>query len=314
MGFMDSLKDTAKGALGVVEKAVLIVGDTSQVSVKEVDAPKPSAGSGGLGNLGDLADIGDISSLAKIPAIPSFDPSVLAGALLNNVQKAGEETFEAVGNTTNYRFEVQFNPAEITISGYGGEKLPTQNFGSDVNNQPPDKKDKEKGKEKDKEEKKGQRLGSRMASADTRITMSFKVCFDKVDPQDAFYSDKFTLSGTSIATGAVKGVAKALGKKNNSVRPEVEALHAIARDPNKKLAMFVWGNMKYEGVINGVDSEYVMFNVQGEPIRAYVIIRMVLFGKMDLSKNVKTWNKEYTRAFYKKKTESLGLNVGIGRL
>ena len=306
MGFTDMVANT----LGTVEKAVLFIGDTRDVSIKEVDAPKPSAGSGGLGGFGSLADLGNLPEIPKIPAIPSFDPSVLTGSILSATQKSGDQNFEAVGSAKKYRFEVQFNPAEITISGYGGEKLPTQNFGSDVNKDPDKKKG--EGEEDEDKKKKGSRIGSRMAPADTRITMSFKVCFDKVDPQDAFYSDKFTLSGTSIVQGVAKGVAKKLGKKTNSVRPEVEALHAVARDPQKKLAMFVWGNMKYEGVINGVDSEYVMFNVNGEPIRAYVIIRMVLFGMMDLGKNIATWKAEYHKDFYSLKSGKLGLNVGLG--
>ena len=299
MGFTDMVANT----LGVVEKAVLYIGDTTDVKLKEVDASKPSSGSGGLG--GGF----DIGGMPDIPSIPNFDPSVLAGSLMDAAQMESDNQFEAVGSAKKYKFEVQFNPAEITISGYGGEKLPTQNFGSDVSKDP--KKDGEGGK---KGENKPPRPSSSMAAADTRITMSFKVCFDKVDPQDAFYADKFSLNATSIGVGAAKAVGKAMGKKSNSVRPEVEALHAIARNPKKKLAMFVWGNMKYDGVINGVDSEYVMFNVNGEPIRAYVTIRMVLFGKNDLGKNVETWKREYNKSIYSlsKKSGKLGLNVGLG--
>ena len=93
---------------------------------------------------------------------------------------------------------------------------------------------------------------------------------------------------------------------------EVEALHAAARNKDRRLAMFIWGDMVYEGKINSVDSEYVMFNVNGQPIRANVTINMVLFGKEDLGKNIENWKREYNEDFYKLKNPVTGLNVGMG--
>jgi len=43
-----------------------------------------------------------------------------------------------------------------------------------------------------------------------------------------------------------------------------------------KLMRFTWGDMSYQGVLNGVNAEYTMFNVNGEPCRATVSLRLVI--------------------------------------
>lgn len=311
MGIGDSLKgaaktagntalDAAKAAAGIVEKAVIILADTSEVEITETNAPNPSAGKA------KPAASGLKGSIAA-KQLRNFNAGAIAGVVQSEEQRLSEVYYSAIDEKKikKYRFEVQFNPAEISISGYGGERLPTQQFVSDKNENAGNKNDND-------ETKINPKPSSRMAAADTRINMTFRVVFDKVDPQDAFYSDKFTLGQTSIIKGAVKAGLKAAGKKNNSVQNEVEALHAAARNKDRRLAMFIWGDMVYEGKINSVDSEYVMFNVSGQPVRAYVTINMVLFGKEDLGKNIENWKREYNEDFYKLQDPVKGLNVGMG--
>ncbi|MCR5403082.1 MAG: hypothetical protein K6E91_04585 [Butyrivibrio sp.] len=279
MGFMDDLASGAKSLLGVTEKAVLTIADFSEIKIKEGPAPKPSAGSGGgLGNFADAADIG------------SFDTNLAMG-FAAGVRGFSEETkaFEFTGNAKKYKFKVQFNPNELYINGYGGEELPTQNYTGAM-------RDPDTGMLIHPSHHR-LRGGNHMAPADTRIEMSFTIIFDKVDPQDAFYSDKFALNAVSIGKGVAKGVMTAMGKKNNSVQPEVEALTAVVRDKNKRLACLTWGDMSYQGIINSVNAEYQMFNVNGEPVRATVAINMVLFDETDMGPNVDIWQREYTRDF-----------------
>lgn len=301
MGAGATVLDAAKAAIGVVEKAVIIIADTSHVQVTETTAPNPSAGKGAMSGLSSLK--------ASVPTaqLRNFNAGAIAGIVQSEEQRLSEKHYSAIDEKKikKYRFEVQFNPAEISISGYGGERLPTQQFVSDKSENAGNKNNADQTKQKPKP-------SSRMAAADTRINMTFKVVFDKVDPQDAFYSDKFTLGQTSAVTGIVKAGFKAAGKKDNSVQNEVEALHAAARNKNRRLAMFIWGDMVYEGKINSIDSEYVMFNVSGQPIRANVTINMVLFGKEDLGKNIENWKREYNEDFYKLKNPVTGLNIGLG--
>lgn len=296
-GFLDA----AQAALGVVEKAVLIIGDTSEVEITETDAPSPSACKAAR------MPSSKIKSKIPIKQLKKFTKGSISGVLQSEEQRLSDKHYTVVDESKmkKYRFEVQFNPAEIQISGYGGERLPTQQFISDRNDNGGNKTNVDRSKIRPKP-------SSRMAAADTRINMTFRVVFDKVDPQDAFYSDKFTLGQTSVVTGAVKAGLKAAGKKNNSVQIEVEALHAAARNKDRRLAMFIWGDMVYEGKINSIDSEYVMFNTSGQPIRANVTINMVLFGKEDLGKNIENWKREYDEDFYKLNNTSKKLNVGMG--
>ncbi len=268
MGVTDFLKNAA----GLTEKAVLIIGDTSEVEIKEVEAPKPSAG--GAGGV-DLSRGTDFS----METVKGYLKSALTS-------EQREKNFELVGEVKKYRFEVQFNPAEISITGYGGENLPHQAFGQapKPGQEPP---------KPGERPKRPPRIGSRMASASTRITMNFRVMFDKSPVTNVISNNKAVKLGKAL-----------LGVNDGTVQDEIEALHAIARDNSKRLAMFVWGDMIYEGIINSVDSEYLMFNRAGLPIRATASISMLLYGEHDLGKNVDTWRKEYHRDFYSLKEGS----------
>ncbi len=280
MGIGSTLADTAKSLAGISEKAVLTIGDMGEIKIKENQAARPSSGNSlGGGNFADVADVG------------VFD-SNLAMNFATNVRGINQKNkdFDFTGHAKTYRFSVQFNPSEIRINGYGGEELPIQNFGANH----------EDGEDHSQDtDENGQHHGSHMAAADTRIEMSFRIIFDKVDPQDAFYSDKFTMNNVSIAKGVTKGIMKAAGKKSNSVQPEVEALTAVVRDKNKRLAIFAWGDMSYQGIINSVNAEYTMFNINGEPIRAVVGINMVLYDETDIGPNVNIWQREYIKDFGK---------------
>lgn len=293
---MASIGTAALGMLGKTEKAVLEIASFVKQETEENEAAKPSAGAG-FGkdfNLGRIKD----SSLSKV--VSSF-----AGI---DIKADGDNT-EAFNTGKKFRFEVQFNPEELYINGYGGEELPIQDF---QNKQPGGQNP--QGNEGQKKKPHEIVRSSRMAAADTRIEMSVKLIFDKTDNQDAFYSDKFTLSQTSIGKGALKLGKKAITGSTNSVQEEVEALTAVCRDTRKRLASFVWGDMIYEGTINSVTAEYVMFNINGEPCRAYVTIGMVLYDQNELGAEMTVWKDEYENAFSDNKNvaDRLGnLNVAL---
>nr|WP_297703883.1 hypothetical protein [uncultured Butyrivibrio sp.] len=278
MGFDDVLsaaKGGFKDILGLNQKAILEIADFSDCKPKKNNAAKPQAGGAG----GDAAKA-KVSSGFSANAVKDYAKG------LGVDQVTGGQAFLQYKNYKKYRFECQFNPAEITINGYGGEELPVQDFG-----QP------------GQELQKGH--SSTMATASTHIDMSFRLIFDKTNIQDAFYSDKFTLGTTNIAKGVATGIKKAITGQGYSVQPEVEALTAIARDNFKRLARFAWGDMVYEGVINSVSAEYVMFNVTCEPIRAFVNINMVLFDKDVAGAHTEFWAKEYLKDIYSVKDSGI---------
>ncbi len=291
-----SLTRGLKSIAGFSQKAVIEIGDMSSLEVKKRDAQKPSAGAGAgtLGSMGKL-DTG------------TFSMSAVSGYATAMVPNKGDEEFDLYGHIKKYRFECQFNPDELYINGYGGEELPVQKYRS--------KEDKPEGEGQGEGEKKKKKKdddpdkvhgGSTMAAPNTRIDMSFKIVFDKSNPQDAFYSDKFTLSQTNIGKGVARGIMKAAGKMSNSVQPEVEALTAVVRSGNKRLCRFVWGDMAYEGVLNNVNAEYVMFNPNGEPVRAFVSLSMVLYDEEVAGANTDIWQREYMKDFYSLKDPTSG--------
>ena len=271
---LGSLKDAGESLAGFTQKAVIEAADLSDVHIRKKDAAKPSSGAGlGPGKVANL-DVGDFN----LQAVKSFASSIKLDG--------GDESFELYGSVKKFRFECQFNPNELYINGYGGEEIAIQKYRTA---------DEKEGEAGDGSKIKG---GSTMAAANTRIDMSFRIAFDKSNPQDAFYSDKFTLSQTNIAKGVARGALKAKGKLSNSVQPEVEALTSIVRGGQRRLVRFVWGDMVYEGVLNSVNAEYTMFNINGEPCRAFVSLSMVLYDADVAGANTDIWQQEYQADFW----------------
>lgn len=275
-----SLKNAGQSLAGFTQKAVIEAADFSDIKIRKKDASKPSSGAGLGTDITANLDVGDFD----LEAVKSF-----AGSIGNVLP---DDSFELYGSIKKFRFECQFNPNELYINGYGGEEIAIQKFRPQ---------DGAAGSKSDKDANKIEN-GSTMASANTRIDMSFRIAFDKSNPQDAFYSDKFTLSQTNLAKGVARGAMKAAGKLSNSVQPEVEALTSIVRNGRRRLVRFVWGDMVYEGVLNSVNAEYVMFNINGEPCRAFVSLSMVLYDSEVAGANTDIWQKEYQADFWSLKS------------
>ena len=269
----DKLKNAAKSAAksvgkslaqtaGMVEKAVIEIADFSGVDFEETDAQKPGGGgSGGFsaGLVGQYASANNIANSA-------------VNAVKNAVAGGDGEGFQIHAKLKRTRFEVQFNPSELSFTGYGGEQMAVQNYSDQGKNE--------------------------MSNVKSHIEMTVTLLFDKVDNQDAFYSDKFTLGTTSVIRGASKlvygGIQSARGKDvSKSVQPEIEAFTSIIRSGDKRLIRFVWGDMAYEGILNGVNAEYSMFNVNGEPVRARMSLRIVLLDSGKYDQTIRLWTKKY---------------------
>ena len=170
-------------------------------------------------------------------------------------------------------FYVQFNPSELSFGGYGGGQVVKTDYSS----------------------KDGK--GITFDSAAVRIMLNVQLIFDKVDPQDAFMSDKLTSSMVSMAQGTVKGIRTAAGKKENSVQKEVEGFLAALRSSYTCKIAFYWGTMNYTGVLNKVSSQYTMFNIQGEPIRASVRLSLVCADEEIAPGDMGIWQDYYEAAF-----------------
>lgn len=256
-----------RGREVVVEPAVEVqggglAGKSSFIKGVVVESPVEVQG-GGLA--GKLSSVPSMSSLKASEAIAGA--SALAGTKANAGKKAGN-----AAGATKKLFYVQFNPNEVTLTGHGGGLASQTDFS-----------------------KRGSSIG--FDKADVRITMNMKLIFDKTDPQDAFMGDKFNMSATSIATGTVKAVRSATGKKDNSVQAEVEGFIAALRSRYTRRITFYWGTMNYSGILNKVSAQYTMFNVLGLPIRAYVDLSLVCADEEVYPGSMGRWQKYYMQLF-----------------
>ena len=246
--------------LGNIDKAIIEIADFSKRQINEANAQKPGGGHGvsGLGGLGDF-DTDLVSNYANTL-------KAAAGKLKNAVE-GNDDAFDINRDFQRFRFEVPFNPAELTITGYGGEEMMVSNYANRTDK--PDKPD-------DRGDGKPPERSNAIKVVSPHIEMVIPLIFDKTNNQDAFYGDKFTLGSTNIVRGGINAAKGIANKDDYSVQKEVESFTYILRNHQMKLMRFTWGDMSYQGVLNGVNAEYTMFNVNGEPCRATVSLRLVI--------------------------------------
>ncbi|MBR6390722.1 MAG: hypothetical protein IKS16_05200 [Lachnospiraceae bacterium] len=278
-----TLGQMAAQTMGNVEKAVIEIADFSGRKIGENEAPKPGGGhSAGMKGLGGFDESLAASYGATMGALKAAADN--AADMLN----ADGTVFDINKDFHKFRFEVPFNPSELTMTGYGGEEMMVQSFtNKDAEN---DKKG--EGQQGEEGKRKG-RPANRISAVTSHIELSIPLLFDKTNNQDAFYSDKFTLGATNIARGAAKLVKDTVkGESNYSVQNEVEAFTYIMRNKNMHLMSFTWGDMSYQGILNGVNAEYTMFNINGEPCRATVTLRLVLLDS-DFEDQKRIWIQKF---------------------
>jgi hypothetical protein len=160
-------------------------------------------------------------------------------------------------------FTVQFNPAELRVSGSGGGFVRQQNYIE------------------------GAASSIDYQAMKTNVTMSCKLIFDESDPIGSFSP----LSWPGGAFGVTEMNPVVLGKdfykavkavKNaTKVRTEVSAFLAAVRNEYCQRVGFSWGENHYEGDVNNVSAQYTMFNTSGEPVRAIVNFSMLLINPND---------------------------------
>lgn len=68
---------------------------------------------------------------------------------------------------------------------------------------------------------------------------------------------------------------RSLTKKEKGVREKVEEFLNAVKNPYLRKICFSWGNLSYEGQLYGVTADYEMFDREGMPIRAKVILQLL---------------------------------------
>ena len=205
--------------------------------------------------------------------------------------QVGFKSFQGINlDGMKKKFQVQFNPSDLQIEGYGGGRIANIAYNN------PDDKDKVSSS------------NVTMMPMPVYVKMSVKLLFDRMDPGDCFLSAKTNVSFSSDVTSVVKGVQE-----------EVEGLIAALRSPYTRCITFNWGEMSYEGVLNRVASQYTMFDSSGEPVRAVVQLSLICADETVSPNSLGSWQDAYNTAFgggsksLVKTGQKLGSLLNIGR-
>ena len=275
MGVMDTVTGAIARNTGNIEKAVIEVIDRRRGDAGILPPVQVVGGQGGIPGAG-----GGANAMAKgAKALKKFKGYADKGLLKDEMgdMEASDEMIESIVKRKTRVFVVQFNPSTLQLSGTSGEYVQKLDF-SDEN--------------KSNE--------ASYAPSDTMINMSVSLLFDACDPFEAFQADKLNITSLSnLGTGIAKTAMSATGNKKNSIQKEVEGFVGALRNPKTRLVTFHWGNISYSGILKGVDVQYTMFSLVGEPIRATVDMNIMCAHSDMYPNSLAVWQERYKKAFGK---------------
>ena len=278
---------------GYVEKAVIEV-----IDLRKRDEIKEQ---GGVTVKASQAKIGDESA--------SYDMDTVTGAALSkggslaskSVNEMGlggdrpENPLEKVLNLSAENkkyFTVQFNPGTLSLTGHGGGLV--QKIKYNTVKRPDDNQDDQNGKPAVSSEG-----VTTFEKGDTYINLSVQLMFDACDPQDSFMGDKLNIAPSAAVTDVAKGISYGLGKKKTSVQKEVEGFIGALRNRFTRNVTFYWSDFNYSGRLKSVNANYVMFNPNGEPVRATVDLVITCADDVTDPLSLNDWRTKYANAFTK---------------
>ncbi len=246
MGFGKIAQNAVSTVTGEITKAVLCFKDERKLAtgdLKKEKAEKASTGTGLPGNV-------------SVGALKAYTPSV--GKVIQNFV-AGVAGGKPCATGYDYSIEVQFNPSSIRLQGNAGDDdVAAMNYSQTG------------------------RPGISRGAMRLHMQMSVDLIFDQESNLAAFRQDLLDLDAHNLATqgisaGISKGLSKLTGAQKVSVQQIVEAFIALMRIKYTRMVCFLWGDLKYEGMVRQVQNEYTMFDMFGNPIRARVRLSIVLF-------------------------------------
>ena len=296
MAASNILKSAVSSLTGAIEKAIIEIEDernlakADAVEVSEVTARAAvPAGLGAVsGKLGAAAAQAAQAASAAVDIASSVAGAVGVSGLAGAVDSFKESL--SMELPKKKRFEVKFNPSQITFQGAGGGKVAKTNYSA------------------------GGKVDMQYQEMAPRIQMNLQLVFDDYERTEAFMLEKFT-DTTAIARTVVSSAASAVTGKKHSVQPQVEGFIGALRNDCTRKVTFYWGSMKYQGVLNHVGAEYTMFSTDGSPIRANVNIGILLTDDSITDAHMGQWQNSYQAVFEKDGITKLGNAVqGVGNL
>lgn len=250
-----AVMDTFTDIAGFNEKAIIEITDISERTFNKEEIEQYKTGAMNTGFSSSIASNYISTDMIKDASTSIGKLNQMATDAMDLTEEQQIASFLAASKSRQY--VVLFNPNEITLSAHGGGQFPSEIF-------------------EDSPRKRTDLRSSSMLPAKARVEFSVRLLFDRTNIKEAFLADKATLSGTGIVKEGINIAKKVMGKKEeNSVQKEVEAFIAAIRNPNTRLISFNWGDMCYEGMLSRVNADYTMFNINGQPCRAFVTLRIL---------------------------------------
>ncbi len=275
MAGTDIFKSAGQSLTGAISKAIIEIED-ERTSSKDVEVEDVKA-RGGISPL-DTGG-GKVADLAAKAA-------ETAGKITDAVENIAEQLPVAVSKKK--RFEVKFNPSQITFSAVGGGKVSKTNFMA------------------------GGNVDLKYQEMKPRIQMNIQLIFDDYERTEAFMMEKFSDPTAMLRTsvGSIVSVAK---NKTYGVRSQVEGFIGALRNDRTRKVTFYWGKLKYTGILIYVNAQYTMFSTDGSPIRAVVNISILNTDDSLGDAYMGQWQEGYDKAFGKSDVTNAGSvmqNVG----
>lgn len=279
MAALDALQQIGTQAgnslIGRVTKAIIEIEDERATPAQVTVTEEPVRRAGGL-----LASASALDGLAS-----QVTEAVSSGT--QAVQQLTQTATQAAALPQNKRFEVKFNPSEISFQAQGGTRVSKTNFLP------------------------GGRVDMQYVQMKPMVQIRVPLVFEDMERTETFMMEKLTDPTALVRTGVTAGIAAVTGKVH-SVRPQVEGFVGALRNNRTRKVTFLWGNMAYKGVLNEVSAAYTMFSIDGHPVRATVNIGILCGDETERDGNMGQWQASYQRAFAgnASKLESLTQNVG----
>ena len=288
MGVLDTITGAVAQNTGNIEKAIIEVIDMRNREAGDQGAVNIVGGQGGAGGGGNVLANGAIA----LKKNKGFVDKNLFKNEHAGYDNAEDQHLQNIIKSKTKVFVVQFNPSTLQLSGTAGEYVQKVNFLDEAN-----------GNE------------ANYSQSDTTIGLSVSLLFDACDPHDAFMGDKFSLSSpTGTATGIAKTAMSATGNKKNSIQKEVEGFVGALRNKYTRLVTFHWGNISYSGILKGVEAQYTMFSITGEPIRATVDMNIMCAHNTMYQNSLTVWQERYKKAFGKGSESFVRTSAKFGKI
>ncbi|MBQ7706667.1 MAG: hypothetical protein IJT72_02670 [Lachnospiraceae bacterium] len=280
MAVTDLLKNGLADITGTVEKAIVMICDESlEDDLQKKEGVKTKTSSSAAGGLAGMVPDGAVSGAmdaAKNAAEKGLDE--LKETANEYASLAGIKTNSLLGGdkTINYNreFSVQFNPSSMQLSARKySEKDLTKGDATQNNN------------------------NINMASPYPDIVFSVTLLFERVVAEEAFLEDTRFRNISTIGRNLGKFALDKITGGFETVQNMVDGFIGAIRNKRTRRICFAWNNMRYEGILNGVNSKYTMFDLYGRPIRGEVRLTIRLSDMQINDIDMGYWQDAYDKAF-----------------